>query len=81
MKRNKVCVVWQEVPESTRVYLLDLDETDTIRVKKAHNKYINACTEEDTTSVEWLQNRLDEEYEQEDPIGPVDLVIVCGFLL
>ena len=44
MKTNalsRVLVIWEEIPEETKFYLLDLEEKDLKTVLKAHGQIIN----------------------------------------
>lgn len=38
---NKVTLVWEEVPESTKVYALLVSDEDLIRLIRCHGKFIN----------------------------------------
>ena len=56
---NKVLLVWEEVPEDTEVYVLELSDSDLKKIKKCHGAFINL---ENTSDVEkaldWLNKKL-----------------------
>ncbi len=38
---NKVTLVWEEVPDSTKVYALLVSDEDLIKLTRCHGKFIN----------------------------------------
>lgn len=86
---NRVLIVWEIVPEETKLYALDADQEDTKKLAACHGKYegVEGC-EEVEAELDWLSKRLMDDDVQEIQIsdGPVsvrslDLLIHTGFLL
>lgn len=81
----KVLVVFEYIPEDTKVYLLDLDGKDLEMVKKAHGVYVNVSKNDKAAA------RLDEFLQDKEPlkikagkpfeIEGIELVVHAGFML
>lgn len=52
---EKILVIWEEIPERTRLFLVELDKDDATRVKRCHGTFINSNDTEDT---HWLDEYL-----------------------
>lgn len=50
---NKVTLVWEEVPESTKVYSLMVSDDDLTRLTRCHGKFINS-SDFDGDDKDWL---------------------------
>ena len=50
---NKVTLVWEEVPESTKVYVLLVSDEDLIKLTRCHGKFINVH-DFDEDDQQWL---------------------------
>lgn len=89
----KVLVIYELVPEETRVYLLDITDQEYLKIKPAHNAFINTTnlTEEQEHAHTDLDNILHEstplDQKSMEPwftgtLGTqVDRVIFTGFIL
>jgi hypothetical protein len=85
----KVLIVYELVPEETHVYIVDVEDVDTLEtIKRCHSKYLNAHADvEDQESLEWLSEWLREDSQveiaddQPIPISDCELLIHTGFLL
>lgn len=78
-----VCLVWEQIPESTVVYVFDnLTNEEIATMREAHLHYINSGEENDAANwvSEFLQDK-DQYIVEHAAEGPIDLVVVCGFLL
>jgi len=81
----RVMIVFEVIPESTSIYLLDLDGKDLKKVKKAHGVYVN-ISQNDKPAI-WLDKFLDDKNslkkEKGEPfdITDVKLLIHSGFKL
>lgn len=81
----KVLVIYELVPEETKVYLLDVEGKDLAKVKKAHGVYGNHVGNDKPAL--WLNNFLEGKQELEIKRGKpfdvegVELVVHSGFIL
>lgn len=80
----KVCIVWEDVPEYTYTYSLEMGSEDLEKAQKCHGHFINSGKE--PGEIQWFMDYLDERKdlrkELDEPLeGPFDRVIICGFLL
>lgn len=82
----KVLLVWEEVPEFTKFYLLEGDLADL--AMRAHNHFVNTDTDPDDAA-DRLSQAMGEQkikpLESENPIAlaglHVDHVVLAGFVL
>lgn len=77
----KVLLIWEEIPEQVRIYLLDGEIADQAR--KAHGQLINST--EDTAEAEILSEML-EGIEALNLASPVKIeepveIVMSGFIL
>lgn len=88
---NNVLLIWEEVPESTKVYFLtDLTDEEFEKVKKCHGKFCNCSGVPETL---WLNQYLEDKSSLVDtavePPGTAPildsrhgmLIVVSGFVL
>jgi hypothetical protein len=81
----KVLVIYELVPEETKVYLLDVEGKDLAKVKKAHGVYANNVGN-DKPAVwlsEFLEGKPELKVEKGKPFDAteVELVVHSGFIL
>lgn len=74
----KVCVVWEMVPEETRVYVEEVPPELVDKIKNTHQTYINVNDNDDTN---WLAEWLDGKTPVTEPVEDVGLVVVSGFMM
>lgn len=84
----KTLLIYEEIPESTKTYLLDLTDTQYAKLAKCHGHYVNLDMPDDAQEAhDWLidflstQNPID--IVPGDPFHTmnIDRVVVCGFYL
>lgn len=89
---HRVMVIWEEVPENTKVFFLELEEADFKRVMNYHCKFINSTsiTEEEEKDLFFLSEMLEKLEPSFDLVsgkGKTPLctagtfVVVAGFLM
>lgn len=62
MSTPAILLIWEEIPESTKVFLLaDLDQEDFDKVCAAHGAYANSGDEDDSKKAWWLSSFLYDE--------------------
>lgn len=81
----RVLVVYEYVPEDTRLYILDLDGDDLAMARKAHGVYVNV-SKNDAAAL-----RLDKFLEDKQPLkikagqpfemDGIELMIHSGFMI
>ena len=87
---NRVLLIYPELPERTRLFLLDLDDAELERVKNCHQLYVNSDVL--TPDLEWVTDQVCgrwEAFEITESKSPVVFgeedtpltVVVSGFLL
>lgn len=81
----KVMIIFEYIPEDTKIYLLDLDGKDLEMAKKAHGVYVNV-SKNDKVAVkldDFLQNKEPLKIKTGKPfnIEGVELVIHSGFMI
>lgn len=74
-----VLIVWQEVPETTKLYRFEVNRATAEWMRKAHNVYVNTVGA--TEHAENLMAFLESHVPIEGPVELVELVIVSGFIL
>jgi hypothetical protein len=74
-----VCVIWEIVPEETKVYAFDVNRATAEWMRKAHTTYGNTDTENEHTKN--LSAFLESREPVEGVVEQVDIVIVSGFVL
>lgn len=92
---HHVLLVWEEVPEETKVYVLNVGPENFQRICKCHSKFVNLVdnSEEDEQNLLWLaefiQTNAKQIYGEQDgqritePYLMLDpcTVVVSGFIL
>jgi hypothetical protein len=85
-KEMRILVIWEEIPEATKFYIIDIDDQKTIdKIKKAHNQIINVTKKDDDAL--WLGEFLDSRDQitliEGKPINidSVELLIYSGICL
>lgn len=81
---NEVLLVWEEIPETTRFFLLKPSDDEFEKLVKCHGKFINS--DEMTPELEWISEALAEadefEVDIKKPIHIQDATVVwTGFVL
>lgn len=78
----KVLLVWEEIPETTKFYVLDVAGEDLENLRSAHGKFINSDMDDDLA--EWISKFL-EDKEPQDHTTPFKFaggeVILSGFMM
>jgi len=91
---NTVLLVWEEIPETTKLFMLDLNNEEYKKILLCHNKFINSSymNEKEEKAMEWLNENVmvnnkpfyisdgEEEVEPNTFIGEFT-VIMSGFVL
>ena len=80
----KVLIVFEYVPEDTKVYLLDLEGKDLEKARKAHGVYV--CCSKNDKAAAWLESFLSDKETIKIKAGkPIELdaelLIHSGFML
>lgn len=86
MANGKTLLIWEEVPETTKVFVLDSDSQAADLARQSAGKFINSNDVEEGDPIEllseWIGANSPTDIGIEAPIsGPFDQVIVCGFLM
>ena len=79
---NKVTLVWEEVPDSTKVYALFVSDDDLTRLTRCHGKFINSDDFHDDDQ-DWLTKfgeNLSEDF-QIFGVGMTGFTTVEGILI
>ena len=81
---TKVLIVYENIPESTDLYLLDVEDEDLKWMKKCHRHFINfEMTKDQQKACDRLSDYLDDKTKLDDKaavdIGAYQLLIVTGF--
>jgi hypothetical protein len=58
---QRVLVVYECVPESASLYLLNVDEEEFSKIIKCHGPYLNVCDNPAEEECSWLSNFLERE--------------------
>lgn len=74
----RVCVVWEVVPEETKLYVEEVPPELADKIKKTHQTYINVNDNEHTN---WLAEWLEGKDPVDEPAENVGLVVVSGFVM
>lgn len=53
---RKVLIVWEEIPETTRFFLMPASDEEFEKLTKCHGKFINS--DELTPELEWLNEAI-----------------------
>jgi len=81
----KVLVIYELIPEETKVYLLDVEGKDLAKVKKAHGVYGNNVGNDKPALwlSEFLEGKPELKIERGKPfeIEGIELVVHSGFVL
>lgn len=83
----KAVIVYELVPDETRLYFVDVNEDQVVNLMLAHGNYEGGgeLSREVETAVQWLSSMVFGEWsgnEVEGPcVRPVDMVIISGALL
>lgn len=70
---NKVILVWEEVPESTKVYSLFVSNEDLTRLTRCHGKFINS-DDFDGDDQDWLV-KFGEKLSEDFQIFPTNITL------
>ena len=82
---RKVFIVWEEIPETTRFFVMPASDEEYEKLVKCHGKFINA--DEMTPELEWLSEAIVEADDHEiDATKPIQIdgettVVWTGFIL
>ncbi len=83
----RVLVIWQEIPESTRLYIFDNPNADEMSdLERCNGNLVNATMDDEINdALERLQDKIDKRKPDWDlgqgPLqGPIDRVIVTGIV-
>lgn len=81
----KVLIVYENVPESTDIYLVDIEEADWQWMKLTHGNFINASMSDEEEAAcqklnEFLENK--EKYTVKEPVVAegIAYVLLTGFI-
>jgi hypothetical protein len=82
----KVLIVWEEVPETTKFYLADLEGKALKKVLKAQGQFVNST--EDSKEADYVGEELlpdlvalDADSALDAKKLDIDFIVHCGFLL
>jgi hypothetical protein len=83
-----ILLIWEEVPERTSAYVIK-EPSDELRdiLLASHGHYINGGVGIDhpinQLSERWAEFKIDDfKLEDSEPIrGPIDVAIICGFIM
>jgi len=77
----KILVIWEEIPEKTSLYLLDVeDKKELTKIKKAHGHYLNYDGYEDSWLCLYLEDKEPLTLVKGKPFNlkDVDLIVLSG---
>ncbi len=57
-KKDELLLIYEEIPEKTRFFLLKVDGDELSNLVECHNRYINANPGLDARLTEWLTSKL-----------------------
>lgn len=83
---SRVLIIWEEIPEDTKFYKLDLEGKDLKKVLKAHGQIINTVDREGD-EVNFLSDMLEKATPCKDDKAfdvakdKIDYVVHAGFML
>lgn len=74
-----VLIIWEVVPEETKLYRFEVNRATADWMRKAHMTYVGLDNENEHTMN--LQAFLESQQPLQGPVENVELVIVSGFIL
>ena len=85
----RVLVIYEEVPEDTKTYVLDVTDDEWHSIERAHGMYINTedCNGAELAACQTLSEMLvgEEELPKNTPISVrllcLDKILISGFVL
>lgn len=85
----KVLIIYEEIPESTKLYLVDVAPSEWAWMRLAHDQYINTVATDNDENAHAACMKLSTWLEDKKPlrlVAPlrdlsVDYVLVTGFVL
>jgi len=87
---NTVFVIWNEIPENTTVYRLQLTDAEVAEYKDVSGRYINACDDDISEKIHQLSQKFTDDtkiFDEDKGMMPSIFVpadsrlIITGFVL
>lgn len=79
---KRVLIVWQEIPEDTWLYDLEVTEDVADRIAEAHNCYVNGESDESSDLANYVMELVEGKPRIESRHkGTFDLIVLTGFIL
>ncbi len=86
----RIIVVWEEIPEATRIYSLIVGAETAEKIKAAHGSFINSGDTIDEKAAEWLNEYLAgqipsidtrKEHSRIIEVSEPSTIVLSGFIL
>lgn len=81
---KKVLIIYENIPDSTKEYLLELSQEDFEKVIKCHKQYLNLCDNPCEDECNWLSDYLTDcvPLDSSEPISISEntTVVITGFV-